>query len=258
MAANCSVASMAVRVAPAPTSPHSQRAITIPRSASALSYNFAPRTAFSGASGVRTIQRSRRQVTMMAQPQGPPNLIPMVPFQDTQIDVMGYLRQNRIIFIGEPIVEKTCVSVVAELMAMELVAPGEEIKIYINSPEGIPYHVMAIIDVIKQLNCPVSTVAFGMCGGVSALLLASGTKGRRFAMPHSRILIHQPNGGAMGSSYEVKIQATELSRNLRVITKLYAEFSGKSEDEMREEIDRDNFLSPETAKTLGLIDSVLA
>jgi ATP-dependent Clp protease protease subunit len=218
----------------------------------------ATRAAFSAASGaVRSSQRGQRAVTTMRQA-GPPNLIPTVPFADSQIDIMGYLRQNRIIFIGEPITEKTCVTVVAELLAMEIVAPGEEIKIYINSPEGIPYHVNAIIDIIQQLKCPVSTVAFGMCGGVSALLLASGTKGRRFAMPHSRILIHQPMGGAMGSSYEVKIQATELSRNMRVLCKMYAGFSGKTEDEIREEIDRDNFLSPEQAKGLGIIDEVLA
>jgi len=202
------------------------------------------------------MQRSKRQVTAMAQ-RGPPCLVPAVPYSGGQVDVIGYLRQNRIIFIGEPITDKACVSIVADLLAMEAIAPGEEIKLYINSPEGIPYHVLAIIDVIKQLKCPVSTVAFGMVGGVSALLLAAGAKGKRFAMPHSRILIHQPMGGAMGSSVEVTIQATELSRNLRVVCKLYSEFTGKDEDFIREEIDRDNFLSPAQAIEMGLIDQVL-
>jgi len=149
------------------------------------------------------------------------------------------------------------VSIVADLLAMEISGPGEEIKIYLNSPESVPYHIFAIIDVIQQLKCPVSTVAFGMCGGASTLLLAAGTKGRRTAMPHSRILIHQPMGGAMGSSYEVKIQATELSRNMRLMCKMYSQFTGLDEDLLREEIDRDNFMSPAKCVEMGLIDFVL-
>jgi len=176
---------------------------------------------------------------------------------DGDIDVMGYLKSNRIIFIGTPITDKVCVQVVADLLAMEAMSPGEEIKIYLNSPESVPYYIVAIIDVIKQLNCPVSTVGFGMVGGVSALLLAAGTKGRRFAMPSSRILIHQPMGGASGSAIEVNIQAKELSRTMRVVCKLFNEFTGKEEDLIREEIDRDNFMSPAQAVEFGILDAVL-
>jgi ATP-dependent Clp protease protease subunit len=87
---------------------------------------------------------------------------------------------------------QACVSIVADLLAMEIADPGQEIKLYLNSPESVPYYIFAIIDVINQLKCPVSTVAFGMCGGASALLLAAGTKGRRTAMPNSRILVRVP------------------------------------------------------------------
>mmetsp|Transcript_30173 Transcript_30173/g.65918 ORF Transcript_30173/g.65918 Transcript_30173/m.65918 type:complete len:251 (-) Transcript_30173:121-873(-) len=214
----------------------------------------APARLSSSTTPVARIQKGRLQV-MARQPD--PCLIPRVPMFEGDVDVMGYLKTNRIIFVGAPITDKLCVQIVADLLAMEAAAPGEEIKIYLNSPESIPYHIVAIIDVIKQLKCPVSTVGFGMVGGVSALLLAAGTKGRRFAMPNSRILIHQPMGGAQGSAVEVGIQAKELSRTMRVVCKLYNEYTGQDEDFLREEIDRDNFMSPAQAVEFGLIDAVI-
>mmetsp|Transcript_13375 Transcript_13375/g.18278 ORF Transcript_13375/g.18278 Transcript_13375/m.18278 type:complete len:263 (-) Transcript_13375:158-946(-) len=227
------------------------------RSAAAVGHSFLQNCLISEFKKFCNHRKSRLGLEVVARREGPPVLIPSVPLYEGSVDVINYLKCNRIIFIGTPIDDKVCTNVVADMLALEAVSPGEEIKIYLNSPEGSPYHVMAIIDVMKQLKCPVSTVGFGIVGGVSALLLAAGTKGKRSAMPHTRILIHQPMGGAMGSSFEVKIQATELSRNMKMICKWYSIFSGKDEDVVREEIDRDNFMSPSEAVEWGILDSVL-
>jgi ATP-dependent Clp protease, protease subunit len=173
------------------------------------------------------------------------------------IDLMGYLNRQRIIYIGDRITDTVATNVVAQLLAMEAVDTEAEIALYINSGGGIPYAIMAIIDTMKVVRCPISTVALGACMSQSALLLAAGTKGRRYSMPNARIMLHQPQGGAEGTKYEVSIQAAELNRTMRVIQAMLVDFTGLPLERVEEETDRDTFMGAERAKELGLIDAIL-
>lgn len=170
---------------------------------------------------------------------------------------MGYLNRQRIVFVGDRITDTIATNVVAQLLAMEAIDPDTEIQMYINSGGGIPYAIMAIIDTMKQLSCPVSTVALGCCMSQSTLLLAAGTPGRRFAMPNARIMMHQPQGGTEGTIYDVKVQTSELNRTLRVIQAMYADFTGQPLDTVEEQTDRDTFMSARDATEFGLIDGVI-
>jgi ATP-dependent Clp protease, protease subunit len=176
---------------------------------------------------------------------------------DRSIDLMGYLGQQRIIYIGDRITDTVATNVVAKLLALELQDPEKEISMYINSGGGIPFAIMAIIDTLAIIKCPVSTVALGCCMSQSTLLLAAGTKGRRFSMPNARIMMHQPQGGAQGTIHDVKIQATELNRTMRVIQAMFADFTGLPLERVEEETDRDRFFTPQQAVELGIIDGVL-
>ena len=173
------------------------------------------------------------------------------------IDLMGYLGRQRIIFVGDRVTDAVATNVVAQLLAMELQDPEKEISMYINSGGGIPFAISAIIDTLAIIKCPVSTVALGACMSQSTLLLAAGTKGRRFAMPNARIMMHQPQGGAEGTIHDVKIQAKELNRTMKVIQAMFADFTGLPLERVEEETDRDRFYTPQQAVELGLIDGVL-
>mmetsp|Transcript_38632 Transcript_38632/g.46767 ORF Transcript_38632/g.46767 Transcript_38632/m.46767 type:complete len:261 (-) Transcript_38632:500-1282(-) len=213
------------------------------------------RPSYKAERGVASSSRGRFEVTAR---QPDPVMVPAVPMfgGEQMMDVMSYLRQNRIIFIGEPITDKTCLRVTSELLAMEYADPDAEVALYINSIDGVMYSTMALVDLMQTVKCPISTVCFGMCGGLSTLLLSAGKKGRRFAMPNSRIMIHQPMGGAAGSSMEVSITATEVNRNLKVINMLFSEYTGLTTDQMEEEIDRENYMSPQQAIDMGFIDAM--
>ena len=174
-----------------------------------------------------------------------------------QIDLMGYLSRQRIVFVGDRITDTMATNIVAQMLALEAVDPDTEIQMYINSGGGIPYAITAIIDAMRQLSCPVSTVALGACMSQSTLLLAAGTKGRRFSMPNARIMMHQPQGGAEGTHYDVRVQAAELNRTLRVIQAMYRDFTGLPLETVEELTDRDSFISPKEALELGLIDGVI-
>lgn len=141
------------------------------------------------------------------------------PDGEEYTDLYGYLLRNRIVFVGQRITDQVATQVVATLLALNSLDDSEDIKLYINCAAGSPYAVFSILDTIKAINAPVSTVAFGMVGGAAATLLAAGAKGKRFAMPSARIMLQQPNGGAMGSADEVNIQATELNRTMKVMYK---------------------------------------
>lgn len=173
------------------------------------------------------------------------------------IDLMRYLGQQRIIFIGDRITDAVATNVVAQLLAMEVADPDAEISIYINSGGGIPYSVNAILDTMAITKCPLSTVALGACMSQSTLVLAAGTKGRRFSMPNARIMMHQPQGGAMGTIHDVKIQAAELNRTMKVIQQMFADYTGMPLERVEEETDRDRFLTPQQAMELGIIDGVI-
>eukprot|EP00891_Asterochloris_glomerata_P003351 jgi/Astpho2/3351/gw1.00054.88.1_t len=171
--------------------------------------------------------------------------------------MFSYLLRNRIIFVRSRINDEVATQVVASLLALESIDPEEDITIYINSQGGSPYAVIAILDTIAAIKPNVATVAFGLVASTATVLLASGKKGKRTAMPNTRIMMHQPLGGAMGSADEVNIQASELNRTLKVINSFLHRFTGMPMEKIEKESDRDNFLSPVVAKDFGLIDSVI-
>lgn len=142
--------------------------------------------------------------------------------------MMGYLLRNRIIFVGQRINDMVSIQVVASLLALNSLSEQEEIKLYINCSAASPYAVMSILDTLKYIKAPISTVAFGIVGGAATHILAAGTKGRRFSMPSTRILLQQPNGGAMGSADEVNIQASELNRTMKVLYRYVSGGGGAS------------------------------
>jgi len=177
--------------------------------------------------------------------------------QEEYTDLMGYLLRNRIIFVGSRIDDQVATQIVATLLGLEAIDPKAYIKLYINSAGGSPYAVVGVLDTIRAISPEISTIAMGTCSSTATVLLAAGKKGKRFAMPSTRIMMHQPAGGAMGSADEVNIQARELNRTMKVIHQFYVEFTGQPLEKIQEETDRDNFLSPQQAVELGLIDAVI-
>lgn len=174
-----------------------------------------------------------------------------------QMDPMRYLTQQRIIFIGQRITDAVATQIVAQLLALESIDADAEIRMYINSGGGLPYAVNAILDTMDVVKCPIATVALGCCMSQSTLVLAAGTKGRRYAMPSTRIMMHQPQGGAMGSTHEVSITTRELNRTMQVVQAMYVKYTGQPLERIQEETDRDTFMTPQGAVELGLIDGVL-
>jgi len=132
-------------------------------------------------------------------------------------DLNSHMMKNRIIFIGSRINDQVAIQVVASLLALTSLDDKSDIKLYINCAAGSSYAVVSILDAMKAINAPISTVAFGMVGGTAVHILAAGDKGKRFSMPNTRIMLQQPNGGAMGSADEVNIQATELNRTMKMM-----------------------------------------
>lgn len=173
------------------------------------------------------------------------------------VDLYGYLLRNRIIFLNQRVSDIVATQVVASLLAMDSLDSQEEIKLYINCAAGSPYAVVSILDTIRAIRAPVSTVAFGMVGGAATTILAAGAKGRRFSMPSTRILLQQPMSGLQGSADEVNIQASEANRNMRILYRFLSESTGLPVERVEEESDRENFFSPQAAVELGIIDGLV-
>lgn len=189
-----------------------------------------------------------------------PMIVPVImtgPTGEDVIDLNSHLMRNRIIFVGQRINDQVAVQIVASLLALNSIDDQNEIKLYINCAAGSSYAVVSILDTMKAINAPISTVAFGMVGGSAVHILAAGDKGKRFSMPNTRIMLQQPNGGAMGSADEVNIQATELNRTMRLMYKFLSEYTGLPTEKIEEECDRENFLNPKQAIELGIIDGVI-
>eukprot|EP00884_Botryococcus_braunii_P014424 jgi/Botrbrau1/22983/Bobra.0030s0049.1 len=177
--------------------------------------------------------------------------------QNDMVDLYNYLLRNRIIYVGSRITDEVATNIVASLLALEMADDSADIRMYINSGGGSAYAITGVLDTMRAVKPDISTIALGQCISTSTLLLAGGTKGKRFAMPNARIMMHQPAGGAMGSFTDVKLQASELNRTLKVVHAFYQKFTGLPLDTIQEETDRDNFMSPARAKELGLIDDVV-
>ncbi len=172
-------------------------------------------------------------------------------------DIYSRLLRERIIFLGTAINDQVSDSLVAQLLFLEAEDPEKDIQIYINSPGGSVTAGMAIYDTMQQISPDVVTICFGVAASMGAFLLSGGTKGKRLALPNSRIMIHQPLGGAQGQAVEIEIQAKEILFLKKTLNSLLAEHTGQRLEKINEDTERDYFLSPSEAVEYGLIDKVI-
>ena len=188
-------------------------------------------------------------------------LIPMVVEKtgsgERAYDIYSRLLKDRIVFVGGEIDDGTANAVVAELLFLQAQDSEKEVSMYINSPGGSVTAGLAILDTMKMVKCPVATYCVGQAASMGAILLASGAKGRRFALPHARIMVHQPWGGAQGKASDIEITAREILRLKDVLNGILAEASGKTAEAVVQDTDRDHFMSAEEAKAWGIVDNVL-
>lgn len=188
-------------------------------------------------------------------------LVPMVVEQTSRgeraFDIYSRLLKDSIIFIGTPIDDTVANLIVAQLLFLEAEDPERDINLYINSPGGSITAGMGIYDTMQFIKNDVTTICVGQCASMGALLLTAGTKGKRFALPHSRILIHQPSGGAQGQATDVRIMAEEILRMREMTSRIISHHSGQPYDQVELDVERDRIMSPIQAKEYGLIDEVI-
>ena len=186
------------------------------------------------------------------------SLVPYVIEQTSRgersYDIYSRLLKERIIFLGEEVNDTSASIIVAQLLAED---PSKDIHLYINSPGGSVSAGFAIYDTMKYIKCDVSTICIGMAASMGAFLLAGGTKGKRFALPNSEIMIHQPSGGARGQATEIKIVAENILKTKKKLNEILAANTGRSIEEIERDTERDNYMSAEEAKAYGLIDEIL-
>jgi ATP-dependent Clp protease protease subunit len=189
-------------------------------------------------------------------------LVPMVIEQtnrgERSFDIYSRLLKERIIFLGTPINDEISNLIMAQLLHLEGEDPEKDINIYINSPGGSVTSALAIYDTMEFIKSDVSTICMGQAASAAAILLAAGTHGKRFALPHSRILIHQPHGGAEGQSTDIEIQAREIQRIRDLLDRILADKTGQEIAKVNSDTDRDFIMTAQDAQTYGLIDEVIA
>ncbi|MCK4376633.1 MAG: ATP-dependent Clp protease proteolytic subunit [Actinomycetia bacterium] len=189
------------------------------------------------------------------------NLIPIVIEQtsrgDRSFDIYSRLLKERIIFLGENIDDRLANLVMAQLLFLEADDPEKDINLYINSSGGLITSTMAIYDTMQFIKSPVSTICMGQAASGAALILAAGDKGKRFALPHARILLHQPSGGTTGSASDVNIHAKEILRMRKMMNQILSKHTDQSVDKINKDTDRDFIMTSEEAKKYGIIDEIL-
>jgi ATP-dependent Clp protease protease subunit len=173
-------------------------------------------------------------------------------------DIYSRLLEDRIIFLGTEVNDQVANSVMAQLLFLDKSGPNQDIKMYINSPGGSVTAGLAIYDTMQLVQPDIATYCLGQCASMGAVLLSGGTKGKRFALPNSRVMIHQPWGGAQGTAMDMEIQIKETLKLKKRLEEILAHHSGKSSEEISKATERDNFLSPEEAQAFGLIDQIVA
>ncbi len=188
-------------------------------------------------------------------------LVPIVIEQtgrtERAYDIYSRLLKERIVFLGTPIDDNIASLVISQLLFLEAEDPSKDIYLYVNSPGGIVSSGLAIYDTIKYIKPDVVTTCMGQAASMGALLLAAGTKGKRYALPHARIMIHQPLGGAEGQASDIAIAANEILRIKHVLNEILADATGKSLEQIEKDTDRNYFMSAEEALEYGLIDKIL-
>jgi len=187
-------------------------------------------------------------------------LVPMVVEQtgrgERADDIFSRLLKERIVFIGTPIDDTVASLVIAQLLFLESEDPEKDINVYINSPGGSVSSGLAIYDTMQYIRADVATICIGLAASMGAVLLSGGTKGKRSALPNSRIMIHQPWGGVQGTATDISIQAEEILKTKRRLNEIIAFHTGKTLDQIEKDTDRDRYLSSEEARSYGLIDNV--
>jgi ATP-dependent Clp protease protease subunit len=187
----------------------------------------------------------------------PPTVIEHTPRGERSYDIYSRLLVDRIVFLGTQVNDQVANAIIAQFLFLESSNPEKEISLYINSPGGSVTAGLGIYDIMQYVTCPVSTICIGMAASMGSLLLAGGTKGRRFALPNSQIMIHQPLGGAQGQATDIEIAAKNILRMKRLLNSIYNKHCGQSLDKIEKDTDRDNFMTAEQAKEWGLIDEII-
>ena len=186
-----------------------------------------------------------------------PTVIEQTNRGERAFDIYSRLLQQRIVFLGTPVNDEIANVVMAQLLHLESEDPDKDISIYINSPGGSITALFAIYDTMAYIKCDVQTICMGQAASAAAVLLAAGTPGKRFALPHSRVLLHQPQGGAEGQSVDIEIQAREILRMRDLLNEILAEKTGKTAEQIDLDTDRDFILTAEDAKEYGIIDTII-
>jgi ATP-dependent Clp protease protease subunit len=187
----------------------------------------------------------------------PPYIIERSSRGEKSYDVFSRLLMDRIVFLGVPINDDVANVVIAQLLFLDADGPDRDIFLYINSPGGVISSGMAIYDTMQFLRAPVNTICMGMAASMGSFLLSAGSKGKRRALPHSRIMIHQPSAGYQGTAADIEIQAKEVIYLRDQLNGLFAEHTGRTVEQIEKDIDRDRFMSAQEAKEYGLIDEVI-
>jgi ATP-dependent Clp protease, protease subunit len=204
--------------------------------------------------------RARRETSWMMEPFM--NLVPMVVEQTARgeraYDIYSRLLKERIIFLVGPVNDMVASLVTAQLLFLEAENPTKDISFYINSPGGVVTSGMAIYDTMQYIRSPVTTLCIGQAASMGSLLLAAGAKGRRFALPNARIMVHQPSGGFQGQASDIEIHAREILALRARLNDIYVKHTGQTLDVIEKAMERDKFMPPEEAKAFGLIDEVVS
>lgn len=188
----------------------------------------------------------------------PPYVIERTSRGERSYDIFSRLLMDRIVFLGAPVDDTVANIIIAQLLFLQAEDPDKDIYLYVNSPGGSVYAGLAIYDTLQYMSAPVNTMCMGMAASMAAVLLAAGTKGKRSALPNSRIMIHQPSGGSQGTAADIEIAAKEILYARERLNQILAKHTGQTVEQIAIDVDRDRFLSPQEAKEYGLIDNVVA
>jgi len=190
------------------------------------------------------------------------NLIPMVVEQTSRgeraFDIYSRLLKERIVFVVGPINDQVASLVTAQLLFLESEEPKKDVYLYINTPGGLVTSGLGIYDTMQYIKPDVSTLCIGQAASMGSFLLAAGTKGKRFSLPNSRIMVHQPSAGYQGQVTDIEIHANEVSSLKKRLNEIYSKHTGKSVDDIKSALERDNFMTPDAAKDFGLVDKVVS
>jgi len=187
----------------------------------------------------------------------PPYVIERTSRGERSYDIFSRLLMDRIIFLGTPVNDNVANVIIAQLLFLDAEDPERDIYLYINSPGGSVYSGLAIYDTMQHLRAPVNTFCVGMAASMAAVLVAAGDEGKRSALPNSRLMIHQPSGGARGTAADIEIAANEVLSIRKRLNRILSDHTGQPVEKIAEDVDRDRFMSPEEAREYGLIDQVL-